>query len=91
MAATTAGRGTRCADRRIGAFTAIGTSPAGGKLSAEEWEQRKGEWLPTDVQKTYGRSLMQPVLDRGKIAAWIASPRHSINGKPFDCDYVHLS
>ena len=41
--------------------------------------------------KTYVRSLMQPVLERGKIAAWIAPPRNGINGKPFDYDYVHLS
>jgi len=31
------------------------------------------------------------VYERGKIAAWIAPPRHGINGKPFDYDYVHLS
>jgi len=34
---------------------------------------------------------MQPVHQRGKIAAWIAPPRHGINGKPFDYDYVHLT
>jgi benzoyl-CoA 2,3-dioxygenase component B len=33
---------------------------------------------------------MQPVYERGKIAAWIAPPRNGINGKPFDYDYVHL-
>jgi benzoyl-CoA 2,3-dioxygenase component B len=78
-------------NRRVGAFAAIEAGPDGGKLSAPEWEQRKGEWLPTDVDQTYVRSLMQPVLERGKIAAWIAPPRHGINGKPFDYDYVHLS
>ena len=33
---------------------------------------------------------MQPVYERGKIAAWIAPPRNGINGQPFDYDYVHL-
>src|SRR3979411_2424256 len=66
-------------NRRVGAFAAIEAGPDGGKLSAPEWEQRKGEWLPTDVDQTYVRSLMQPVLERGKIAAWIAPPRHGIN------------
>jgi benzoyl-CoA 2,3-dioxygenase component B len=42
------------------------------------------------VDKTYVRSLMQPVHQRGKIAAWIAPPRNGINGQPFDYDYVHL-
>ena len=34
---------------------------------------------------------MQPVYERGKIAAWIAPPRNGVNGKPFDYDYVHLA
>ncbi len=59
-------------------------------LSAGEWQRREGDWLPTDVDKTYIRSLMRPVYERGKIAAWIAPPRHGINGQPFDYDYVHL-
>jgi benzoyl-CoA 2,3-dioxygenase component B len=78
-------------NRHVGAFAGIEASPDGHKLTAAEWEQRKSEWLPTDVDKTYVRSLMQPVHERGKIAAWIAPPRHGINGKPFDYDYVHLS
>jgi benzoyl-CoA 2,3-epoxidase subunit B len=78
-------------NRRVGAFAGIEAAPDGQKLSAAEWEQRKADWLPTDVDKTYVRSLMQPVYERGKIAAWIAPPRHGINGQPFDYDYVHLS
>ena len=78
-------------NRRVGAFASIETSPDGEKLSADEWERRKGRWLPTDVDKTHVRSLMQPVYERGKIAAWIAPPRNGINGKPFDYDYVHLA
>ena len=78
-------------NRRVGAFAGIEATPDGQKLSAKEWEQREGDWLPTEVDKTYVRSLMQPVHERGKIAAWIAPPRHGINGQPFDYDYVHLS
>jgi benzoyl-CoA 2,3-dioxygenase component B len=78
-------------NRRVGAFAGIEVGPDGTKLSPQDWDQRKSEWLPTDVDKTYVRSLMQPVHERGKIAAWIAPPRHGINGKPFDYDYVHLS
>jgi benzoyl-CoA 2,3-epoxidase subunit B len=78
-------------NRHVGAFAGIEASPDGQKLTAQEWHHHVGEWLPTDVDKTYVRSLMQPVHERGKIAAWIAPPRHGINGKPFDYDYVHLS
>jgi benzoyl-CoA 2,3-dioxygenase component B len=78
-------------NRKVGAFAGIEASPEGEKLSPEEWERRKGQWLPTDVDKTYVRSLMQPVHERGKIAAWIAPPKNGINGQPFDYDYVHLA
>ena len=78
-------------NRKVGAFAGIEASPDGEKLPADEWDRRKDAWLPTDVDKTYVRSLMQPVHERGKIAAWIAPPRQGINSKPFDYDYVRLS
>jgi len=78
-------------NRKVGAFSGIEATPEGEILSAGEWEARKGQWLPTDTDKTFVRSLMRPVHERGKIAAWIAPPRQGINGKPFDYDYVHLS
>jgi benzoyl-CoA 2,3-dioxygenase component B len=78
-------------NRKVGAFASIEASPAGEQLSAGEWEQRKAQWLPTDTDKTFVRSLMRPVYERGKIAAWLAPPRNGINGKPFDYDYVHLA
>jgi benzoyl-CoA 2,3-epoxidase subunit B len=78
-------------NRKVGAFAGIEASPEGQRLSPEEWERGTSAWLPTEVDKTYIRSLMQPVYERGKIAAWIAPPRHGINGQPFDYDYVHLS
>jgi len=76
-------------NRKVGAFAAVHVSPSGSLLSEAEWNA--GDWLPTDVDKTYVRSLMRPVYDRGKIAAWIAPPRNGINGHPFDYTYVHLS
>jgi len=78
-------------NRKVGVFAGIEATPDGERVGADEWEQRKGQWLPTDVDKTHVRSLMQPVHERGKIAAWIAPPRNGINGKPFDYDYVHLA
>jgi benzoyl-CoA 2,3-dioxygenase component B len=78
-------------NRKVGAFAGIEASPAGERLSLAEWERRKGQWLPTGTDKTFVRSLMRPVYERGKIAAWLAPPRHGINGKPFNYDYVHLA
>lgn len=77
-------------NRNVGAFAGIEAAPDGTQLTAEEWQAQQGKWLPTAVDKTHVRSLMQPVHERGKIAAWIAPPRQGINGQPFDYDYVHL-
>ncbi|HEY2506327.1 MAG TPA: benzoyl-CoA 2,3-epoxidase subunit BoxB [Streptosporangiaceae bacterium] len=78
-------------NRKVGAFRGVEASPSGELLSPQQWEQRNGDWLPTDLDKTYVRSLMQPVHERGKIAAWVAPPRGGINGQPFDYEYVHLA
>jgi benzoyl-CoA 2,3-dioxygenase component B len=78
-------------NRKVGAFAGIEASPDGEILTADDWQQRQGQWLPAPVDKTHVRSLMQPVHERGKIAAWIAPPRNGINGKPFDYQYVHLA
>jgi benzoyl-CoA 2,3-epoxidase subunit B len=83
-------------NRRVGAFAGIEASPDGEQLTAAEWAARQGQWLPTDTDKAFVRSLMQPVRERGKIAAWVAPPRGAprgggINNQPFDYDYVHLA
>ena len=78
-------------NRKVGAFAGIEATPDGERLSAQEWDHRQGGWLPTEVDKTHVRSLMRPVHERGKIAAWIAPPRNGINGQPFDYEYVHLT
>jgi benzoyl-CoA 2,3-epoxidase subunit B len=78
-------------NRKVGAFAGIEAAPDGTRLPAGEWERRQGEWLPTETDRTYVRSLMQPVYQRGKIASWLAPPRAGINGQPFDYDYVHLA
>ena len=78
-------------NRKVGTFKGIETTPEGERIATEEFERRRTQWLPSDVDKTYVRSLMRPVYDPGKIAAWIAPPTNGINGKPFDYEYVHLS
>ena len=78
-------------NRRVGLFAGHHVAPSGEVLTEVEWQRRASGWLPTGQDKAYVRSLMKPVYERGKIAAWIAPPRQGINGKPFDYEYVHLS
>ncbi|MBX6766326.1 MAG: benzoyl-CoA 2,3-epoxidase subunit BoxB [Actinomadura rubrobrunea] len=77
--------------RQVGAFAGHHISPDGQLLTAEEWDRRKGDWLPTDEDRAYVASVMQPVYEPGKIAAWVAPPKQGINGRPFDYEYVHLA
>jgi benzoyl-CoA 2,3-epoxidase subunit B len=78
-------------NRRVGAFRDIRATPAGEVISVTEFERRQGEWLPTDADLAHVRRLMQPVLEEGKIASWLAPPPKGIDGRPFEYDYVHLA
>ena len=75
-------------NRSIGIFSEIETSPSGELLDAESWERSKDSWLPTEEERDFVRSLMNPVTDPGKIAGWIAPPKRGIHGQPFDYEYV---
>jgi benzoyl-CoA 2,3-dioxygenase component B len=65
-------------------------NPDGRLLAKEEWQRRKGEWLPTEDDKAYIRNLMKPVYERGSIANWIGRPSRGIKGLPFEYEYVRL-
>jgi benzoyl-CoA 2,3-dioxygenase component B len=78
-------------NRRVGGFAGHHVSPSGKVMGAEEWEGAAPGWLPTEEDRAYVASLMQPVMDVGKIASWIAPPTKGINGRPFDYEYVHLA
>jgi benzoyl-CoA 2,3-epoxidase subunit B len=77
-------------NRRIGEFAAIEADPEGNILSAEEWQRRRGDWLPSADDDTFVASLMQPCREPGQFASWIAPPRAGIDGKPGDFEYVKL-
>jgi benzoyl-CoA 2,3-dioxygenase component B len=76
--------------RAIGSFAEVKMSPDGRVVSEAEWDARHREWLPTDEDRAYVGSLMQPVIERGKMASWIAPPARGINGQPVDFEYVRL-
>jgi benzoyl-CoA 2,3-dioxygenase component B len=78
-------------NRKVGAFAGIEASPDGGTLTPAGWEAVKYRWLPTPDDKAHVQSLMRPVYEHGRIAAWLAPPKKGINGQPFDYEYVHLA
>jgi benzoyl-CoA 2,3-dioxygenase component B len=60
-------------------------------LTADEWDKQRDQWLPSESDAAYVETLMKPVYERGKIAAWIAPPAKGINGQAFEFEYVRLS
>ena len=75
--------------RAVGTFAGAFFDPAGRRISEAEFRRREGEFLPTDADHAYVRSLMaHAVTEPGKFASWIAPPARGINAKPVDFAYV---
>src|SRR5688572_13547835 len=76
--------------RHIGLYADLRFDPEGRPISAEEWEKRKAEWLPTDADRAYVATLQKPVREMAQIANWLARPARGIKGLPFEYEYVRL-
>ena len=77
-------------NRRIGEFAALHTDTDGNILTASEWLARKDTMLPTTDDNLFIASLMKPAHEAGAFAGWIAPPRHGIDNKPGDFEYVQI-
>jgi benzoyl-CoA 2,3-dioxygenase component B len=77
--------------RNQGIYAGSRFAPDGRLLTAEEWDKQRDQWLPSESDAAYVETLMKPVYERGKIAAWIAPPAKGINGQAFEFEYVRLS
>ncbi len=74
--------------RHQGAWANRPYDPHGNYVGQEAFQLRRDEWLPSEADSAYVRSLMKPVFEPGKIANWIAPPRQGINGQEFAFEYV---
>ena len=63
----------------------------GNVLSEAEWKNRRNEFLPSDGDKEFIESLMQPQFETGKFASWIAPPKVGIDNKPGEFEYVKIA
>jgi benzoyl-CoA 2,3-dioxygenase component B len=77
--------------RSIGSWVNQPVTPEGKLVSREEYDKRVGEWLPTEADRAFVRSLMQRVVEPGKMAGWIAPPDRGINNLPVEYEYVKLA
>ena len=78
-------------NRGIGAFSGIHVAPDGRVVGDDEWQRRRGEWLPGEDDRAYIGSLMKPVTNPGEMAHWIAAPARGVDGKAIDYEYVRLA
>lgn len=75
--------------RHVGIYQGLHFDPNGKLITREEWEAHKHEWLPTDDDKAFVKSLMsKATFEPGKMAHWIAPPKQGIKGRPVDFEYV---
>ena len=76
-------------NREIGMFSHAHFDPNGTRMSDDEWERRKYEWLPSDGDRQYLLSIMaEPIYEAGRFANYIAPPARGINRQPVDFEYV---
>jgi benzoyl-CoA 2,3-dioxygenase component B len=76
--------------RTVGAWANVPTTPAGEPISAEAFAGNLSSWIPTPEDQQFVASVMQPVLEQGKVANWIAPPDRGINNLPVDYEYVRM-
>jgi benzoyl-CoA 2,3-dioxygenase component B len=78
-------------NRKVGMWSEARFDPRGNLLSEADWTKKKYEWLPSEDDKKFIKSLMQQVTEPGKVAAWIAPPKKGINNTEFESfEYVKL-
>jgi benzoyl-CoA 2,3-dioxygenase component B len=78
--------------RRVGVYAGMHADPSGAAIAASTWEAGRSEWLPTESDAAFVRSLMgSAVLDPRQMANWISAPKQGIKGRPVDFEYVRRS
>jgi benzoyl-CoA 2,3-dioxygenase component B len=78
-------------NRHIGEFRDAYATPNGVLVNAAEWENVKARHLPSSDDAAFIESLMQPQVEPGKFAGWIAPPKMGIDNKPGDYEYVKIA
>lgn len=77
--------------RTIGNWANVPTDPSGLPIAQAEYDANLASWLPSDGDRAFIASLMQRVVEPGKMAAWIAPPEKGIKDRPVDYEYVRLA
>jgi benzoyl-CoA 2,3-epoxidase subunit B len=77
--------------RQIGEFGDIHVTPSGIIVDDATWARTRDEYLPSVEDGDFIGSLMQPVVEPGTFADWIAPPKVGIDNKPGDFEFVKIA
>jgi benzoyl-CoA 2,3-dioxygenase component B len=75
-------------NRKMGLHSGRTFDTLGNPISAERFEEMRDSWLPSAADKLYIKSLMQPVIEPGKMANWVSAPARGINHLPIEFEYI---
>jgi benzoyl-CoA 2,3-dioxygenase component B len=76
--------------RSIGSWVGAPVTPDGKLIPKEEYARRFHDWVPSEADRAFVRSLMKQVAEPGKMARWVAPPERGINNQPVEYEYVKL-
>ena len=76
--------------RNIGIWAGVDVNPDGKIISKNEYDNKLGSWLPSEIDKEFINSLMVQVTEVNKTAGWIAAPNRGINNMDIGYEYVNL-
>ncbi|MGQ0547636.1 MAG: benzoyl-CoA 2,3-epoxidase subunit BoxB [Betaproteobacteria bacterium] len=76
--------------RSIGAWVNQPVDPQGNIIARDAFDKELFNWIPSEADKAFVRSLMQKVVAHGKMAGWIAPPERGVNNLPVEYEYVKL-
>jgi len=77
-------------NRTVGQWAEARFDLHGNLITEADWDKKKHDWVPSEDDKHFVKSLMHQVTEPGKMAAWIAPPNKGINDQPVDYEYVKL-
>ena len=76
--------------RSIGSWVGQPVTPQGLVIEKNVFDKDLNNWIPTEADKAFVRSLMKRVAEPGRMAAWVAPPERGINNLPVEYEYVKL-
>jgi len=76
--------------RSIGIWAGQPADPEGKVIDRAVYEKKLTDWIPSESDRAFVRSLQKRVIEPGKMAGWIAPPDRGINNLPVEYEYVKL-